>query len=118
MLILLAFAVTIALHLLLGWEWTLLGGVLCGWLLPERSWLGGMMAVGGAWAAHVFFDWVAAPESVGRMVSDVGQIMGNLDGPLIVVLTVSIGCLLGLLGGLIGGQLKHIVSKQPKKRRY
>lgn len=112
--ILLSLGVTVAIHVLLGWEWTLLGGVLSGWLSPARGWLKGMGAVGGAWALYVIIDWLAAPEAVSKMLDTFGQIMGNLPGALVVVLTILIGCLLGMFGGLIGSSLSHLKTGPQK----
>ena len=111
--VLLCAAVTIAIHLLLGWEWTILGGLLCGWLLPERGGWWGMAAVGGAWAVLVAFNGLAAPGPVGSMLQTTGTILGNLPAWLVVVLTVLIGILLGGLGGAIGSRLTRLAPAAP-----
>ena len=116
MIILLSLIITLTLHVLLGWEWTLVGGILCGWFSPERGWLKGMGVVGSAWALYVAFDWFDAPEAVTKMLGTFGQIIGNLPGLLVVVLTIFIGCLLGVFGGLIGSSLTHLLqANRPTK---
>ena len=109
--IIICFGVTLAIHTFLGWEWTLLGGVLCGWMLPRSAWLKGMAVVGADWAAYAAYAWIVSPEPVENMLHTVGQIIGNLPAGLVVVLTIAIGCLLGCVGGLIGSQLAHLVRK-------
>ena len=108
MFLFLSLAVTVAIHLFLGWEWTILGGILCGWLVSDRAWLKGAIAVGGAWGVQILIDWLAAPGPVGTMLHTVGQILGNMPAALVVGVTIAIGCLLGYFGGLIGSLIKGI----------
>ncbi len=108
-------AFALLLHLLLGWEWTLFAGLLCGLMMQYKGWLWGGISVAAGWGLLVLYNFVAAPEAVGEMVQVTGQILGNLPGALVVVLTVFIGGLLGILGGLVGTRMAQLV---PALRLY
>ena len=107
--------VAVFIHIVLGWEWTLAAGILCGLMMERRGWLGGAICVASGWGVLVLINYFAAPEPLLRMLDVTGQIMGNLPGAMIVVLTILIGGAIGLLGGLIGTQLVQIV---PSLRLY
>ena len=104
---------SVLLHWLLGWPWTILAGVLCGFLVVRRYGLWSSLSVAAGWAIFVIFDYVAAPEATANMLDVTGQILGNLPGFMVVVLTIAIGALLGLLGGLVGRPLARIVGYTP-----
>ena len=107
--VVLATITSILLHVLFGWEWTVLAGVLCGWLVVKRGWLWGLVSVAGGWGLIVLYDYYSAPAPIGRMLDATGQILGNLPGWVVVVLTVLIGGLIGMLGGLAGSQFRQLV---------
>ena len=107
---------SIVAHLLLGWSWSIVGGITCGyWLGNKEGALGalaagamGALCVGISWALLVGYNFVAAQAEVQKMLGMMGEILGNLHGSLIVVLTILIGAILGLLGALIGNQVRRI----------
>lgn len=103
--LLVAFALSLALHLTLGWAWTVLAGVAGGWLARRRGWLVGLVGVGGAWLALVGYSFLVAPMPTRAMAGAMGGIMGNLPGWAVVALTLLIGLVLGGLGGGIGSLL-------------
>ena len=104
-------------HVIAGWSWSILGGVLYGILLKDRSGisaylihgLAGAMCVGVSWGILITYNFFIAPEGTASMLDVMGGIMGNLPGVLIVVLTLFIGSLLGLLGAIIGVQVKKTI---------
>ncbi|MEM8487192.1 MAG: hypothetical protein AAF564_16685 [Bacteroidota bacterium] len=108
-------AFALLLHLFLGWEWTLLAGVLYGLMTQYNGWLWGGLSVAAGWGLLVLFNFVVASAPVGEMTHVTGQILGNLPGALVVVMTLLIGGLLGILGGLVGTQLAQLV---PALRLY
>ncbi len=108
-------ALALLLHLVLGWEWTLLAGVLSGLMLQHKGWLWGGISVAAGWGLLVAYNFIVAPEPVGEMVDVTGQILGNLPGIVVVGLTVCIGAVLGILGGLLGAQVAQVV---PALRLY
>ena len=103
--------VALVLHLLLGWTWTILAGVVAGVWLGRRGWLVGGIGVGLSWLGLVGHNFAVAAEPVGRMVDTLGGILGNLPGFVVVAVTVLIGVLLGLVGGGLGTQLGLLVKR-------
>ena len=103
---------SIILHLLLGWAWTLLAGIVGGFWAVRRGWLVGTFGVGLAWAALIGYNFAVASGPVTTMTDTMGGIMGDWPGFATVALTLFIGVLLGLLGGAIGGQIRLFFPKQ------
>ncbi|MFK7847636.1 MAG: hypothetical protein AB8G77_20255 [Rhodothermales bacterium] len=101
--------IAVVLHLLLGWEWTLFAGLLCGMIMPAKSWLWGGFSVATGWGVLILYNYLIASAPLLRMLDVTGQILGNLPGAVVVVVTLLIGGLLGFLGGLIGAQLVQLV---------
>jgi hypothetical protein len=105
--ILLTAGLALALHLTLGWAWTLGAGLAGGFWAARRGWVVGGVGVGLAWAVLVAYNYAAAPEATGIMTDTVGGIIGGFSGNtasiLIVALTLVIGTVLGALGGWVGG---------------
>lgn len=57
----------------------------------------------------VAFNLIRAREAVLEMITVTGQIVGNLPGFVIVLLTVLIGSALGFVGALVGGKLVQLI---------
>ena len=108
-------AIAVFLHIVLGWQWTILAGILCSMMSAQKGWLKGALCVASGWGILVLFNYLSSPEPVGRMLEFAGSLMGNLPGAAIVVLTLVIGGLLGMFGGMIGTQLVALV---PALRLY
>jgi len=102
----LSFLFALALHITLGWAWTLLAGVLAGAWVVRRGWIAGAVSVGLDWLVLVVYNFAVAGREVASMVEILGGILGNLPGAVIVATTLLIGVLLGGLGGIIGS---HVV---------
>lgn len=111
----LCFLAALLFHVLLGWEWSLLGGVFCGMMIAKKPGLWGAMCVGGAWLLLAVFNLLWARDAVLEMITVTGQIMGNLPGFVIVLLTVLIGSALGFVGALAGTKLVQLI---PALRLY
>ena len=112
----LTFALSLVLHLTLGWAWTLGAGFAGGFWAARRGWLVGLLGVGLGWAALVGYNAVVAGPTVRRMATAVGGLLGNLPGFAVVIATVLIGALLGALGGAAGTQLA-VLSGAARRRR-
>ena len=111
--------ISIVAHVLLGWSWSIAGGITCGYWLSTKDGVGGALlaglmgalCVGLAWTALVGYNFVIAQAEMQKMVDIMGGILGNLHGSLIVVLSILIGAFLGLLGALVGNQVRRIIEQ-------
>ena len=110
MIFLASILVALSIHLVVGWQWSIAGGLLAGVFHTRTGWLTGTMAVGISWALLILYNFVAAPEASARFLVVTGGILGNLSGPMVVVVTVLIGALVGLLGGLMGSLLRTLAD--------
>ena len=104
------FVLALALHLLLGWKWTLLAGVVGGAWAGPGGWRVGAVGVGLDFLVLIVYSYVAAPVEVGNMVETVGGLFGGI-GPLLVVVTLVIGVLLGGVGGALGTALRGLFAE-------
>ncbi len=112
-----ALLLAMLLHVVLGWPWSILGGVAAGVASTKTGWLLGMVAVGMSWSMLILYNFVVAPDETSRFLTITGGLFGNMSGPTLVVVTVSLGLLLGLLGGVIGSLLRSIVGELNQRRR-
>ena len=108
-----AFILALILHLLLGWAWTILAGVVVGVWQGRGGWLVGGIGVGASWLTLVLYNVIVATEPVGRMTDTLGGILGNLPGIAVIIITMLIGVLLGLVGGGLGTQLGLRLWEKP-----
>ncbi len=100
---------SIVVHLVLGWEWTVLAGIVGGIIARRLS--GWLVGAGGAalgWGALVVYTSALAPMSLRVMIDTVASLAGNIPGEALVGLTVFVGGLLGALGGGIGSVLRPL----------
>jgi hypothetical protein len=95
----------LVIHLLLGWAWTILAGIVAGVWALRRGWLLGGAGVGLSWLVLIGYNFVVAPGPVGRMTDTMGGILGHLPGIAVVGLTLLMGVLLGTVGGGLGTQV-------------
>jgi len=106
-------ALSLALHLTLGWEWTVLSGVVAGYWALRRGWVLGAAGLGLAWLLVVGYNFVVAGGPVSLMTETLGGVLGNLPGWVIVGVTLLQGMVLGGLGGFAGTQLRGILGRRP-----
>jgi hypothetical protein len=105
--------VSIAAHLVLGWEWTVLAGVVGGLAARRVSgWLVGAGGVALGWAALVIYTAGVAPASLRILIDTLEQLAGNIPGEALVGLTVLLGGVLGALGGGIGSLIRPPVAER------
>ncbi|MEX0748256.1 MAG: hypothetical protein WD275_09675 [Rhodothermales bacterium] len=103
---------SLLLHLLLGWEWTIFAGVAAGLWFAKSGWMIGGAAVGAEWLLVVVYDYLVDARAIGVMTETLGGIMGNLPGWAVVGFTLLIGLVLGVLGGAIGSQIRKLVHRE------
>jgi hypothetical protein len=108
MILLLASVTSLVLHILLGWQWSLVGGIVAGTLTPRFGWLTGTIAVTLSWGALVLYNFSVAPAEMTRFLEIVSGLFGNMPRPMVVVTTLAMGALLGLLGGTIGTLVRSL----------
>ncbi len=109
--LLVTLVLSLALHLVLGWAWTILAGIVVGAWAIRWGWLLGGAGVGLGWLVIIVYDFVVAPTPVQRMTETFGGILGGLPGIGIVFITLLIGVLLGTVGGGLGTQIR-LFAKQ------
>lgn len=102
---------SLVLHFLLGWEWTIIAGVAAGLWFSTSGWLLGGVAVGAGWLLLVAYNYVIDARAIGVMTETVGSIMGNLPGWAVVGITLLMGLAIGVLGGAAGSQIRKLVHK-------
>ena len=103
--ILIGFGVAVVLHLLLGWAWSIGGGVAAGLYRADRAWLAGGIAVGLGWAVFVIHALAVSPEPSLRLFNIMGALFGDIPSAFIPVGTILVGILLGIAGGGLGGSI-------------
>ena len=108
---------SVVLHVLVGWPWTIAAGLAYGLTGRRLAWLGSAGAVAGGWAVLVFYTLVVAPAETGRMMQTVGGILGNMPGWVVVAATVLMGGLLGLLGGVTGTVIRGFTARRSGRTR-
>lgn len=100
---------SIGAHLALGWEWTVLAGVVGGLATrPSAGWLVGAGGTALGWATLVVYTAWVAPSSLRVLIDTLGSLAGNIPGAALVGTTVLLGGLLGALGGGIGSVLRTL----------
>ena len=100
---------SVTLHLVLGWEWTILAGIVGGiWKGRGGWWLGGL-GVGIGWGALVAWTFIVAPAPTMRMIEIIGGIIGGLPALVTPLISVLFGVLLGTAGGGLGLQIRLLI---------
>jgi hypothetical protein len=113
MALLLTALLSVGAHLALGWEWTVLAGVVGGMASrPTWGWLVGAGGTALGWAALVVYSAWIAPASFRVLLDTIASLAGNIPGEALVGMTVFLGGLLGALGGAIGALFRLLVEKQ------
>lgn len=106
--------IALAVHVVLGWPWSILGGVVAGWLEPRGGWWRGALVVGSAWLILIGYNLLVATGPVREMHRVVASIAGNLPAWTIPVLSVFVGLLIGAAGGMVGASLRRAAARAGK----
>jgi hypothetical protein len=102
-------ALSLLVHLVLGWGWTIVAGIVAGFWIDRRGWLVGAAGVGLGWLILVGHAAAVAGPEVGEMARVMGEVFGGFPGAVIYLLSVVLGLVLGLIGGVIGSQSRALV---------
>lgn len=93
---------SVLLHATLGWESTILAGMVGGYLSPRWYGFTGSAGVALGWAGVVVYSAASAPGPFRVLLDTLAAFAGTFPGEAIVGLTVFLGAVLGALGGAIG----------------
>ncbi len=104
-------ALSLAIHVILGWAWTLLAGLVAGFFAKRLHGLAGGLAVGLAWSMLIVYSFAVAGAPTGRMITVTGYIFGGLPSVLVLVATLLIGVILGTAGGLLSTPVLHFWNR-------
>ncbi|MEM9998932.1 MAG: hypothetical protein AAF809_14615 [Bacteroidota bacterium] len=115
-LVLLTAGVALALHLTLGWAWSVLGAVLGGFAMGRGGSVVGALGLVLPWAGLVLWNLAFYGPPMARMTEAVGGIIGGLPGFAVPLLTLAIALVLGTLGGATGASLRKqlVPEKAPQ----
>ncbi|NND72662.1 MAG: hypothetical protein HKN43_13880 [Rhodothermales bacterium] len=96
---------SVGLHVAVGWQWSVVGGIVAGFWAIRRGWIAGGVTVGLAWSILLAYSLFDAFNPVLRMFEVAGQLVGGLPAVFTPVAIVLCGFLLGLLAGFLGEAL-------------
>ncbi len=105
-------ALTLLIHVLAGWTWSVAGGVIAGWLWSAGGWWRGAIVVGGAWLALVAYSILIATGPSLRLHAILSGIAGGIPSWMIPVLIVMVGATLGVAGGLVGSSARTLSRRR------
>jgi hypothetical protein len=96
------------LHLYLGWQWTIIAGILVGAVVDDRGWWYGGWALVLDWLALVLWNLAVAGNPTMRMANAMGTFIGPGPGWIFIIMTLTAGFGIGAVGGLVGGQARLV----------
>jgi len=98
--------ICLAAHIVLGWEYGVVGAIFVGWAAENGGFKLGAMTMGISWSILIGYNFIiAGPESV-KMIKVMASIMGDLPGFATIVITLGVSLVLGGIGGLSGAAFK------------
>ncbi|MCY4232725.1 MAG: hypothetical protein OXE59_03135 [Bacteroidetes bacterium] len=107
----LGFIVAMLLHLILGWAWSIGGGIAVGLYRAEHAWIVGGIATGLSWAAFVIHAFIVAPEPTQRLMDIMGALFGGIPSGLVPVATILVGIIVGSSGGAFGAAFRPLIMR-------
>jgi MFS-type transporter involved in bile tolerance (Atg22 family) len=114
--VLFAALLALILHLLLGWQFAVLGAILGGYLSPASGWKTGLTALFAIWCGLMLWNYFMAPQSIQTLFSTMSGILGGLPSFAFPMLTLLVASVLGALGGSFGAQLAQKRTSLQNKR--
>ena len=108
---------SIGLHVLLGWAWTILAAVLAGYWAHRGGWWIGLLTLLLGWGSLLLGFTLINSESVRPTTEVMGGILGGVPGVAVVMAPLAIASLLGALGGAAGSAASLLrYGEQPVRR--
>ncbi|MEO1727022.1 MAG: hypothetical protein AAFR95_08325 [Bacteroidota bacterium] len=111
-LVLFTATVALALHVILGWAWSVLGAVLGGFVMGRGGSVVGALGLVLPWSALVLWNLAFFGPEMARMTEAVGSLLGGLPSFVVPLLTLVSAFVLGTLGGLTGASLRKQLLPQ------
>jgi len=108
--LLLGTATALAFHLMLGWAWSVAGGIVAGVFGRKRGWLAGGIAVGLSWGLFLAHAFIVASAPTQRLLDIIGGLFGGIPSMLVPAITVLPGVLLGIAGGALGSSINPWIA--------
>lgn len=100
---------SVVIHVSLGWEATVLAGLVGGFWATRHGWFVGALGTAVAWAGLVVYSAAVSAPAFRVLLDTIGALAGNIPGKALVGLTVFLGAVLGALGGAVGTVLRPLV---------
>lgn len=98
--------VALALHVMLGWMWSVAGSLVAGFMVSKRSAWSGALTLIVSWALLIGWNMAVAPAENLNMMETMAELLGGMPGFVIPFATLLIAAVLGLAAGALGGALK------------
>jgi hypothetical protein len=108
--LLLGTVTTLAFHLMFGWAWSVVGGIVAGVIGRKKGWVAGGIAVGLSWGLVVVHAFIVASAPTQRLLDIIGGLFGGIPSMLVPVITVLPGVLLGIAGGALGSAIHPLIA--------
>ena len=102
---LLSAGTALLLHLILGWQFAVIGAVVAGALFNEKPIWAGVLTMVVCWGGLVIYNFTVATEETMKMVGIMAALIGDIPPFMTVGLTVLIAAILGAAGGWLGAAL-------------
>ncbi len=102
---------SVGLHLVLGWEATVIAGVVAGCSVDRAGWVLGACGTALGWAGLVCYSAFVSPASFRVLLDTLAAFAGTIPGSAFVGATVFLGSVLGALGGGIGGVARALFAR-------
>ena len=100
----------LALHITLGWAWTMIAGIIGGFGAQDRGWLVGALGVGLSWLLIILWNLFFVGGHLASMVQALGAGLGNVPGVVLVAVSLMVGVILGALSGYLGQSISALVD--------
>ncbi|GAB5519254.1 MAG: hypothetical protein RhofKO_15050 [Rhodothermales bacterium] len=111
-------ALSIVLHLLLGWAWTIIAAVAGGYLAHRGGWWVGMLTLLVGWGSLLLGFTLLDGQSVRATMEIMGGILGGVPGLAVVIAPLLIASILGVLGGAAGSAAAYLRHGEQPVRRF
>ena len=96
--------VALGTHYVFGWQFSILGAFVAGYLATNHPIRSGMLTMVISWGVLIVYNIAVAPTENAEMLRVMGVILGDLPAFVPVAITLAIGALMGAAGGWAGAK--------------